>query len=443
MVDSDPTAQREMIDTTTAPGPSPSSIERITHPTSQSVAGTESASPARERLISLDVFRGMTVAGMLLVNNPGSWGAIYPPLRHATWHGWTPTDLIFPFFLFIVGITTHISLGARRQRGAETSDLVRGILRRGGLIVLFGLLLAGFPYFTWGTVAGVDDPTFLQRVGDRLLHWRIPGVLQRIGVVYIVAALITLRTSLRTQVGVTTGLLLVYWIAMTALPVPAIGLMGQLVLDRPELTLAAWVDRALLDWGRLGNHLYGATKTWDPEGVLSTMPAVGTALLGVFAGRWISHGERPLSDRLNGLFAAGAIAMMIGLMWHWVFPINKGLWTSSYVLFTGGMACVALATCMWIIEERGVRGWIRPFVVFGVNPFVAFVGSGLMARMIYSIIKVPYDGRSTSLQSAIHQSMFLSWLSPMNASLLFALSFVLLWYVILSALSRRNIILKV
>ena len=163
-------------------------------------APPDTASPARlerERLLSLDVFRGMTVAGMLLVNNPGSWGAIYPPLGHAEWHGWTPTDLIFPFFLFIVGITTDLSLGARRARGADDGALVRQILRRGGLIFLFGLLLSWFPFFQWGTVAGNPEPSFLDRVVYRVEHLRIMGVLQRIGLAYILAALLTLRTSWR------------------------------------------------------------------------------------------------------------------------------------------------------------------------------------------------------------------------------------------------------
>src|SRR4051812_12426506 len=184
------------------------------------------SAPARERLLSLDVFRGMTVAGMLLVNDPGTWAAIYPPLEHAEWNGWTPTDLIFPFFLFIAGITTQLSLGARRARGDDDIAIRNQIIRRGALIFLFGLLINGFPYFTWGDVAGVADPSLLQRIGDRLLHWRILGVLQRIGIAYTCAALLTLRTSLKQQIGIIAGLLLGYWIVMTALPVPGEGTIG-------------------------------------------------------------------------------------------------------------------------------------------------------------------------------------------------------------------------
>ena len=398
--------------------------------------------PARERLLSLDVFRGMTIAGMLLVNNPGSWSAIYPPLAHASWHGWTPTDLIFPFFLFIVGITTHLSLESRRARGDDERALIRQVLRRGALIFLAGLLLNGFPFFTWGAVEGAANPTFVERVLDRLYHWRIMGVLQRIGLAYTLAALLTLRTTLKQQVGIVVALLFGYWFAMTLLPVPPNGFLGIDVLGSPSGTLAAYVDRLFLDWGALGNHLWTSSRTWDPEGVLSTVPAVGTAMLGILCARWISA-SRPLSERLAGMFAAGSIAMMLGLMWHWSFPINKNLWTSSYVLFTAGMAAVTLATCMWVVDEHRLAGWTKPFVVYGTNPIVAFVGSGMMARLIYSMLKVESGGQPVSLQAWLYQTLYASWLAPRNASLLFAITFVLVWLAILWVLYRRRIFIKV
>jgi len=396
--------------------------------------------PIKERLLSLDVFRGLTIAGMLLVNDPGSWGAIYPPLEHATWNGWTPTDLIFPFFLFIVGITTHLSISSRRARGADDSAIRRQIIRRGALIFLIGLLINGFPYFTWNS----PDQNFLHRFVDRLEHWRIMGVLQRIGLAYIAAALLTLRTSLKQQILILAGLLYGYWLVMTIFPVPDSGALGAIVLNVPEHTMAAYWDRVFLDWSRfdLGNHLWVSSQTWDPEGVLSTIPAVGTAMLGVFAGRWIGA-TRPLSERLSALFAAGAIAMSAGLVWNWAFPINKSIWTSSYVLFTAGMAAVSLATIMWLVDVHRLRGWTKPFVIYGTNPIIAFAGSGVMARCIYSIFKVSYDGQPISLQAAIYRSMFLSWLSPVNASLAFAICFVLLWLGISWMLYRKNIFLKV
>ena len=387
----------------------------------------------------------MTVAGMLLVNNPGTWSAIYPPLEHAEWHGWTPTDLIFPFFLFIVGITTQISISARRERGDDESAIRRQILKRGALIFLFGFLLSGFPFFTWGNVAGNPDPSFLDRIVDRLLHWRIMGVLQRIGVAYIISALIATRATLRTQVITTAAILFGYWFVMTIPPVPgSYGTPGALLLDHGPSTMAAYFDRVFLDWSRfgLGNHLWASSKTWDPEGILSTAGAVGTALLGNLTGRWIGQ-PRPLIERIAGMAAAGAIAMMLGLMWHWSFPINKSIWTSSYVLFTGGVAVLSLATIMWLVDHLNWRGWTKFFVVYGMNPMVAFVGSGLMARMIYSILKVDYQGQSIALQAFIYRTAFASWLDPKNASLAFALAFVALWYGILLMLHRRNIFLRV
>ncbi|MHB1097481.1 MAG: acyltransferase family protein [Gemmatimonadaceae bacterium] len=375
-----------------------------------------------ERLVSLDVFRGLTVAGMLLVNNPGTWGAIYPPLGHAAWHGWTPTDLIFPFFLFIVGITTHLSLSSRRARGDSDAVLRRQVLRRGVLIVLIGWGLSAFPFYPL----------------DRITELRIPGVLPRIGVVYLVAGLLTLNASVKQVVVMLVVLLYGYWFAMTLLPVPGGCALGAHCLDVPSRTLAAWVDRALLD-----GHLWKSAKTWDPEGPLSTLPAIGTAMMGVLCGRWIALKERPLEERLNGMFAVGALLMMVGLMWHWSFPINKGLWTSSYVVFTAGMAAVSIATITWIIDVQGVTWWTRPLVIYGVNPIVAFVGSGLMARIIYSLWKVEVDGKQVSVQAVVYKSVFASWLEPRNASLAFAICFVLFWYAILAVLYRRNLILKV
>src|SRR5689334_6448630 len=267
--------------------------------------------PKRERLLALDVFRGMTVAGMLLVNDPGTWSAIYPPLEHAEWHGWTPTDLIFPFFLFIAGVTTHLSLSARRARGDDDSALRRQIIRRGLLIFLIGFMVNGFPYFTWTDIPGVADPSLMQRVVDRLYHWRIMGVLQRIGLAYMCAGLLSYGRTVKQQVATIAVLLYGYWFAMTLLPVPDTGVLGQLALGKPSGTLAAWTDRLFLDWSRfgLGNHIWTGGVTWDPEGLFSTIPAIASAMLGNLLGQWLSQ-KRPIAERLNGMFAAGALGMM-------------------------------------------------------------------------------------------------------------------------------------
>ena len=395
--------------------------------------------PARERLLSLDIFRGLTVAGMLLVNDPGTWSAIFPPLQHATWHGWTPTDLIFPFFLFIVGITTHLSLSARRARGDDDSALIRQVLRRGAIIYLLGFLIALFPFYQWGAIESQPNPSVLDRILHRLEYVRILGVLPRIAIAYVIGALLTLRTTLKQQIIIIAGLLFGYWFAMTLIPVPGEDTIGALLLHTKDRNLAAWLDRAILGT----KHIWNGSVTFDPEGVLSTIPAIGTVMLGVIAGRWIAMRDRSLMERMGGLWAVGSMAMVLGLMWNWVFPINKSLWTSSYVLFTAGMAAVSLATIMWIVEHYNVRWWTKPFVIFGVNPIVAFVGSAMFARLIYTLWKVDYEGKSQSVQSVIYQALFLSWLPPRAASLAFAITFVLFWLGILSLLYRRNIVLKV
>jgi predicted acyltransferase len=402
-------------------------------PQSSVLSPDERAPARRERLVALDVFRGLTIAGMLLVNDPGSWSAIYPPLEHAPWHGWTPTDLIFPFFLFIVGITTHLSLSRRDPA------TVRGkILRRGLLIVLIGLLLNAYPFFWWGKIAGNPDPVFWQRVVYRFQHLRFLGVLQRIGIAYIAAALLTLRTTLRQQIAIIGGILLGYWLVLTLIPVPGTGTIGAFLLDEPSKTLAAWTDRLILGT----NHIWASSKTWDPEGPLSTIPAIATAMLGVLAGRWITRRDKPLSERLVDLFGAGCLGMLAGSLWSWVFPINKNLWTSSYVVFTAGFACVVLAACIWLVDVKQVRGWTRPFVIYGLNPLVAFAGSGLMARTIDSLIKVERDGGKVSLHELSYEVLFQPYFPDKFASLLWGLCFVAFWLGILALLHRRNIIVK-
>jgi predicted acyltransferase len=377
-------------------------------------------SPARPapRLLALDVFRGVTVAAMILVNNPGSWSAVYPPLHHAAWHGWTPTDLIFPFFLFIVGITTTISIAARKARGADGAELTRQIVRRGLIIVGLGLVVAAFPFFPPAHLAAI----------------RIPGVLQRIGIAYIAAALLVLHGSRRAQVLAAAAILTGYWAILALVPVPGIGFPA---LEPPEATLVAWLDRLLLE-----GHLWPVTRSWDPEGVLSTLPAVASVLLGALAAELIT-GDAPLVRRAARLAAAGGLGVVLGLSWGLIIPINKNLWTSSYALFTAGAAAVSLALCIWLLEVRGWRGWARPFVVFGVNPIAAFVGSAMLSRLLYTTLQVSWNGGTVPLQQWIYRLLFASWLPPKPASLAFALAMVAFWWLVLWLLDRRGVRLKV
>lgn len=361
------------------------------------------------RLLSLDAFRGITVAAMVLVNNPGTWRAVYPPLRHAEWHGFTPTDLIFPFFLFIVGVAIPLALGRRVGAGQSRSAVAGKILRRSAIIFALGLLLHAVPDFD---VANI----------------RIPGVLQRIAVCYLVAALVFLWTGWRVQAGLVAVLLLSYWAALTLVPVPGFG-QGNL---SPEGSLAAYVDRALL-----GPHIWRAARVYDPEGLLSTLPAVATTLIGVLAGHWLRSGRARATTAL-GLLVAGAAGVGLGKLWGVWFPINKPLWTSSYVILTAGMALLVLGACYWIVEARGRRAWTRPFAVLGVNALALFFLSSLLARLLL-VIRID----RAPVHAWLFDHLFAPWATPINASLAFAFAYLLLWLALMWLLDRHQIRLTV
>lgn len=366
------------------------------------------------RLLSLDVFRGLTIAGMVLVNNAGSWDEVYPPLHHAAWDGWTPTDLIFPFFVFIVGVAIPLAFEKRKAEGGNQRDLYLKIFRRTALIFSLGLLLTGFP-FTW----------------EKIVHWRIPGVLQRIALCYLFASLIFLKSKVRTQAIIAGALLVGYWLAMKLIAAPGFA-MGDL---SKEGSLASWVDRTLL-----AGHIY--KPEYDPEGLLSTIPAISTALIGVLAGQWLMQ-KREAFDKAAGLFVAGALCVIVGYVWDWVFPINKALWTSSYVMFTGGLALQLLALCYWAIDLKGYKRWAYPFVVFGVNALALYVLSSLLFKVLLLIKATKLDGEEGTLRDFIYERGFTTWLSPINASLGFALCYVALWWLVMLALYRRRIFIKV
>jgi predicted acyltransferase len=371
------------------------------------------ANPAG-RLVSLDVFRGITIAGMVLVNNPGTWSSIYWPLQHAEWHGWTPTDLVFPFFLFIVGVSITLAFARRVEEGSVKRDLYLKVIKRSAIIFGLGLFLNGFPYFQLGTI-------------------RIAGVLQRIAICYLIASLIFLTTKIRTQVLIAVALLIIYCLVMTRLAAPGYA-PGDL---SKEGSIASFVDRVLL-----GAHIWRQGKVYDPEGLLSTIPAVVTTLFGILTGYWL-RSERTQVEKVVGMFVAGAVGVALGWAWNPFFPINKALWTSSYVLFTTGLALQFLALCYWVIDIKGYRRWAWPFEVFGVNALALFVGSGLMVKLMGLIKLDRGDGTQISSQGWIFRKFFLSWAAPINASLFYAIAFILFWLFLMWLLYRKRIYIKV
>jgi predicted acyltransferase len=349
-----------------------------------------------ERLLSLDAFRGITIASMILVNNPGSWNHVYPPLLHAEWHGWTPTDLIFPFFLFIVGVSMSFSFASRGSPPRLTKVLVRSLVLFG-----LGLFMAAYPRFDFS-------------------HLRIPGVLQRIALCYLATSLLVLRSSRKALYGA-----------------PAILLGGYFLLLRGDFTvdgnLGARIDRFLL-----GGHLW--KETWDPEGLLSTLPAIATTILGYLAGERLRARDGG-HETAATLFTTGWVLILTGLFWSIWFPINKNLWTSSYVLFTAGAALQFLAFLYWTVDVRKWRSWTMPAVVFGRNAIAVFVLSGLVAKSLI-LYKVARDGgSSSSLYQLLYEKAFASWAGPLRGSLLFALATVLFWWLAMWVLYRRRMFL--
>ena len=433
------------------------SIHNPTTTPKATLATDPPATTARPRLESLDVFRGLTIAGMILVNNPGA--ASYWPLDHADelmtanpsgWYpgkwwvdanGWTPTDLIFPFFLFIVGASMMLSFAARRARGDSRRVLMQHVARRSALILLIGYAIRILPYVDFS-------------------HMRYPGVLQRIAVVYLCASVITLWSSTRGRILWIAGLLAGYYAVSRFVPVPGCDHAAWMtqhwgpqqarswLVGAEHCSVAGWLDRKLM----LG-HLY--RRDFDPEGLLSTFPAIATTLLGTLIGEFL-RGASPqraknglagdptasLRHKLRGLALAGVAGVAAGYAWHPWFPISKPLWTSSYVLFTAGAACLLLAFCWWLIEMRGWHTWSRPFLWLGSNAILVYALSTFVGKL-GSIIKVPDAGQSIAVQSWIYEHWFAPLAQEKNASLAFALCYVALWTLVAWGLYRKKIFIKV
>ena len=348
---------------------------------------------------------------MILVNNPGSWQFVYPPLAHAAWHGWTPTDLIFPYFLFIVGVAIPFSFGRRLAVGTDRMGLMHHVLRRSLILIGLGLAMRAIPSFDFATM-------------------RLYGVLQRIGLVYFAAAAAYVFLDRRARWVTAAALLLGYWALMSWVSVPGYG-AGDL---SAEGNLAAWIDRLVMD-GRLWQ------ESWDPEGLLSTLPAIGTALFGIFTGEWLQSERKPV-ELTRGLILGAAVLVPTGLLWGIVFPINKNLWTSSYVVFTAGTALLLLGVLYWLIDVKERRGlWEKWMVVYGMNAITVFVASGMVAKTLGLIRFGGGDG--PSLYDWMFNTLFRPWAGDYNGSLAFALTYVVFWLWVMWILHARKIYIKI
>lgn len=357
-----------------------------------------------KRLQSLDFFRGITIASMIIVNDPGSWSHVYAPLLHAEWNGATPTDLVFPFFLFIVGVSISLSLSKKK----DSSNIYIKILKRSVIIFLFGIFLALFPKFDFENL-------------------RIVGVLQRIAIVYLVCAIMYLNTSHSTQLKAGISILIIYWITMAFIPFNG-NLAGTL---DPGNNFAAWIDSFIIP-GRLYQ------ETWDPEGFYSTLPAIATGISGMLSGRIILDQSNSLKDKIIKLFNWGAIILVIGSFWDYIFPINKYIWTSSYVLYSSGLAMIVLAISMWIIDEKKYTKNIKFGLVFGSNAITAYVLHGIVWRLFqFPIIN------GVGFQKFWMDTGISIGLPAKFVSLDWAIFYTLVIYLLIYQLYKRKVFIKV
>jgi len=366
------------------------------------------------RLVSLDVFRGIAIAFMILLNNLGG-DTNYTMLLHADWNGLTLADIFFPFFLFIVGAAIPYSLGRKLEGNESKKKMLLRIFRRAIILFALGVFINGFPYFNLSTL-------------------RVLGVLQRIALCYLITSTIYLTLNRRKQIGITVLCMVVYWMLMTLVPVPG---YGPGVLER-QGNLAAYVDNLVLGPG----HLWGPLGTWDPEGLLSTIPAIATTMLGLLAAEHLRT-NRTAKSKSMILFLLGAFLMAIGVLWNLSFPINKNLWTSSFVALTGGMAFVIFGLCYYVIDFKKHVLWAKPFIIFGLNSIVAYVSTEIVnLTLIYTRVTLG-DGISLSLKALIYERLFASWAGPLNGSLLYAGVFVLLWLGTMTILYRQRVFIRI
>jgi len=367
--------------------------------------------PSNQRLISLDALRGLTIIGMIIVNNPGSWVAAYPPLCHSEWQGCTPTDLVFPFFLFIMGFSLYLSTQRRLSKGTSKAQLFVHLLKRSAIIFLIGLILNAFPF-------------------NNLPNLRILGVLQRIGLVNFFCGALLIYSTRKFRIYLGLLILVSYWILLSYIPSPLAGLPTYAY----ETNWAAWIDQLVL-----GKHTWEYMPLMDPEGILSTFPAIVTGLLGIeIAFLFTKNPDK--REKAILLFLAGFILTVSGLAWSTIFPLVKKLWTSSYVLYTAGLASMTLGAFYWLIDHYNKEKSVRLLVAFGNNPLVLYIGSELFIMIIWQFHVFGTD--KLSLNDWFYKLLLSAGIAPMNASLAWAMIYVLFWAIIAIILFKRKIIIK-
>ncbi|MDB6027626.1 MAG: hypothetical protein JWM68_3849 [Verrucomicrobiales bacterium] len=321
--------------------------------------------------MSLDVFRGATIASMMLVNNPGTWDHLYEPLEHAPWHGWTFTDTIFPFFLWIVGVAIPFSLGRKVEEGADRSKLFLGILRRSLILIAIGVALNSFTYFL-SIFLSPNHEGVGYWMNQLVEHVRYPGVLQRIGVCYFFASLIFLNTKIRGQIIWTGALLAIYWILMKCVPVPG---YGAGVMDLHG-NFSEFIDTMVFN-----GHVFRDSKTYDPEGVISTIPAIATTLFGILTGQFLRCEKTNSTEKTAWLFVVGSLLMFAAEIMSFWMPINKRLWTSSYSVLMAGLAMNVFAVYYWLVDVKGYKTWAKPLAIYGMNAITVFILAGVLGRI--------------------------------------------------------------
>ncbi len=381
----------------------------------------------QERLSSLDAFRGFTIAGMMLVNNPGSWGTIYPQLKHAAWNGWTFTDFIFPFFLWIMGVAMTMSFAGRMERGDAKPAMIAQAARRGATLFLIGIFLSTFPFGLFGTHFSLET-------------MRIPGVLQRIGICYFLATLIYLYTSVRGQIAWLVGLLSAYWLMLSFIPAPGYG-AGDLT---PMGSLARYIDTMFLE----GHTWRGAPAPgFDPEGIVSTLGAIGTTLFGILIGHYLRYRDHSKEEKVCWMFTAGSMLLLAGATFDMWMPINKNLWTSSYAVFMAGFATCIFALFYFIIDAKGYKRWATPLVIYGMNAIFVFTLSGVAGRLLgltkfnVQLSNGLYEW--VSVQRLVMDNVLLRMFNPLNASLAWALLWDLFLFFFAWLMWRKKWFLKV